>query len=273
MLHISPNRIGLIGDTHGEVEVAMDALRTLLLKGVTEIHFIGDFGFVWSGSEDEADVLSCLEAILKKAGVIAYVTGGNHENYDVLHQFEPDCDGLRWLTGNIALLPRGWRAITQSGTTLASLGGANSVDRDIRREGVSWWSAEQITERDLAALGTEHVDVLLGHDCAMTHSLSNPLHEGNSELAEAGVDYANEGQAMFQRGFLAVTPKLAIGAHYGLFNDATEYFEGGPPSASLRFESRCVVLNDGRHHSIAELNLTTLSLVKINGTLTLSCWL
>ncbi|MFM9921316.1 metallophosphoesterase [Lacisediminihabitans sp. H27-G8] len=256
MTHLSPARIGLVGDVHANLNVTRNAIKALGERGIAEIHFLGDFGFVWSGGPKEDRVLRMIDDVLEKVGAVALVTGGNHENYDRLLAIEPDAEGLRWLSARVALLPRGWRASTPSGTSIASIGGANSIDRGRRKSGVSWWPQEQITESDLAALGTEHADILLAHDSPPTVSLNDRLRRNAAMWSQADLAYANAGQGMFLRAFLATTPRLAVGGHYHLFHDVTERFHG-----QESFEARVVVLDaDGEANSVAILNTTTLEM-------------
>lgn len=245
MTHISPQRIGLIGDAHGNMHFMRKAIKELTTRGLTELHALGDFGFVWDGSQRDAFKLKPLNLDLQKAGATLYVTGGNHEGYTDLLKIEPDADGLRWIRKNIALLPRGWRAETPSGVRIASLGGANSIDRYERKPAInglagSWWPEEQITDSDLAALGTGSVDILLGHDSPRSQTLLRKLRPNERMWNPKGLAYAHIGHQMFHRGVEQVQPSLTIGGHYHLFLDVTETFVT-PTGQS--FDTRCVILN------------------------------
>jgi hypothetical protein len=265
MHHVSPDRIGLVGDVHGNFATARNAVKVLADAGITEIHFLGDFGFIWSGGSKGYRALTMLHETLEDAGAVGFVTGGNHENYDQLLAIEADSDGLRWITDRIALLPRGWRATTASGRVIASLGGANSIDRYSRTPGLSWWQQEQIDESDLAALGTDRADILLGHDSPMVSSLAGRLQLNEKLWTRAGLAYSELGQKMFQRGFLAVKPALTLGGHYHLSNDETGMFQSPD---GVWFECRCVVLDaDGEADSVAILDTETLALTFLNDEL------
>jgi hypothetical protein len=50
------------------------------------------------------------------------------------------------------------------------MGGANSIDKYSRWEGIDWWPQEVITENDIGKLLTKtvansHLDIMLTHDC------------------------------------------------------------------------------------------------------------
>ncbi len=281
-MHRTPSRIGLVGDVHGSLPIARIAIERLAEQGVRDIHFLGDWGFLWRslrshyapgagtpgadrsprsdggsfieqlgpGAQHE---LGALTEVLDRAGAIAWVTGGNHENYDVWDAVPRDTDDIGWVTERIALLPRGWRAVTKAGTVLASLGGANSIDRFERAPGRSWWPQESITDADLAALGTEPVDVLIGHDCPRTTTLLHRLIPNEHHWNPRGLEYAHDGHRVFQRAVEQVRPHLTIGGHYHLHVDTTEEFTdaGGDP-----FTCRCVTLQaDGHWPTYALLDL------------------
>lgn len=255
---VNARHIGLIGDVHGQYNHASLAIQMLAEDDVHDLHFLGDFGFVWDGSKAEHSTLDALAHTLGDHDSIAHVTGGNHENFDLLLAIEPDSEGIRWIRHNIALLPRGWRWTAPSGTTIASLGGANSIDRYARKPRQSWWPQEQITDADLAALGSEPVDVLLGHDSPRTMALAVMLRPSDSSWAPRSLEYAHISQAQFHRGFLAVKPKLAVGGHYHMFVDTSEEFVGAD---GTEFTSRVVVLNESRAaRYIAMLDTDTLDL-------------
>ena len=95
MTHISPGRIGLVGDVHANLSVTRHAINALGTRGITEIHFLGDFGFVWNGGSKEGRILGMIDDALEKVAAVGYITGGNHEGYDQLLAIEPDADGLQ----------------------------------------------------------------------------------------------------------------------------------------------------------------------------------
>jgi hypothetical protein len=267
MPHISPRLIGLVGDVHGNINVAVNAITALAARGITEVHFLGDFGFMWADNNAAQLTFKRLRLALKTAGMTALVTGGNHENYDLLLAIVPDTQGIRWMRHNIGLLPRGWRSVTETGVVTASLGGANSIDRFDRRPGYSWWEQEQITEKDLAALGSERVDVLLGHDSPMSAALHRRLLPSAKFWSPQGLRYSDMGQQMFHRGFIAVSPRLAVGGHYHLHLDTTERFTS---DSGKVFETNIVILDaDGESFSVAVLDTDTLEIDYLNNELRL----
>ena len=92
MTHLSPARIGLVGDVYGNLNVTRKAIKMLDERALTEIHFLGDSGFVWNGGPKKDRVLGMIDDVPAKVEMVAFVTGGNHEGSDRLLTVEPDAD-------------------------------------------------------------------------------------------------------------------------------------------------------------------------------------
>lgn len=248
------DRVGIVGDVHGNWPITEKCLRALAAEGVTVAHFLGDFAFLWTGQPREWSGLKRLRLLLEELGMTALVTGGNHEGYDAWDNIEQDDRGIRWINKRVGLLPRGWRAQSSTGKVIASLGGANSIDRYNRRPHYGWWPQESITEEDLQALGTEPADVLLGHDSPQSKSLIGRLVQNEHYWTPKGLAWAQLGHEMFHRGFLQVRPSLTLGGHYHMFIDSQETFEA--PDDTV-FDSRVIVMNaDGHWPTVAVLDTT-----------------
>ena len=229
------------------------------LATATRIGFLGDFGFIWP-RENTGNILSKLSRRLADRGQSLFFVDGNYEDFGRLLKFPIGADGLRWIRPNLAHIPRGYRTRLVSGRTLATLGGANSVEAVLRQEGYSWWAEEAITDADLAALGDDPVDILIGHDAPMNlPTLDRQLVETDELRPEASREYAAAGCAVFHRGFLQVQPKLYFGWHYHRFIDETVAYGTG----ETRFVSRVVILDkNGSRHAISQaiLDVVTLEL-------------
>ncbi|SEB74922.1 Calcineurin-like phosphoesterase superfamily domain-containing protein [Paramicrobacterium humi] len=251
-------KIGLLGDVHGDLRHVFAAISMLRAKGVSVIVQLGDFGFIWNHSQANLS-LSRLEDHLNGRDQTMYFVDGNHENFHLLTARPVSPDGIRWIRTNIAHLPRGYRTRIQGGRSLAVLGGANSIDIAHRRRGFTWWEQEQITQDDLNALGNEHAAVMLSHDAPMgVPTLDVRLRSGDKYWPPAAIEYAREGRKTFHRGFMQVRPQLSIGGHYHHFVDETVTYES--PDGS--FTSRVVVLDQQGEHrgNCAILTTSTLNL-------------
>jgi predicted phosphodiesterase len=253
------NRLGLLGDLHGDLEHLFIVARTMQARGVGVVIALGDFGVIWPG-ENWPKNLDKISRRLAALGTTLFVIDGNHEAFPLLHQFPVGPDGLRRLRHNIAHLPRGYRTTLSSGKTLATFGGANSIDRGPRTEGVDWWPEESITEANLAALGREPVDILLGHEAPLgLPELDRRMKADRGLWPAEAHTYSADGRRMFHRGFMAVRPQVFIGGHYHRFYDHQVVTFGEGDRA---FHCRVVTLDQSGPKNIAQaiLDVKTLDL-------------
>jgi hypothetical protein len=111
--------------------------------------------------------------LCEQSGVRLFVVLGNHEDYDRVASMRADDDGWLFLKDypRLRFAPRGHTWVDDSGTRIAALGGAGSIDRNLRRPGLSWWPGEELTDDDCARLvhnvreqGWPRVDVMLTRD-------------------------------------------------------------------------------------------------------------
>jgi len=211
------DRIGILGDLHGDLEHLVVVSRTMEARGIHVLLQLGDFGFIWPGT-NWGHALDRIENRLRKSGQVLYFVDGNHEDFTTLNAFPISANGLRRVRPSIIHIPRGWRTTLAHARTFAAMGGANSIDRGLREEGVSWWPEESITDADLEQLGTEPVDILVGHDApAPWPKLDNRLSQSPSWWSEEDQHYADDGRWMLTRAFTAVQPKLYLGGHFHLY--------------------------------------------------------
>ena len=169
----------ICGDTHGDYDIpklSRDNLRRNVPAyphEITHLIICGDWGAIWSGAahriEEERELLAFYDAMPWETLVVL----GNHEGYDRIAE-------LPWttrhgapvqeVTEKIFILQHG-NVYTIEGKRFFVFGGGESLDRDRRVEGESWWPQEIPTQADLewglaslkAAGG--HVDYVLTHTC------------------------------------------------------------------------------------------------------------
>jgi hypothetical protein len=96
-------------------------------------------------------------------GVNLYFIRGNHENHDILESI-PLVNGVGSLSSHIFYLSDGEHQLF--GKKIFVCGGADSIDKFIRTEGLSWWAAETVSQDviDQASPHT-HYDYILTHCC------------------------------------------------------------------------------------------------------------
>lgn len=162
-------RLLLAGDWHGNAVWAGKALSLAARRGVSTVLQLGDFGFTVDG-EGVLDVLSVTAAAFD---LTLLVVDGNHEEFPFLERFPVltagPAAGLRPVRPRLWHLPRGtrwtWRGPDGLAHRWLAVGGAVSVDRQLRTEGYTWWPGEELTPAEaerIAAEGT--ADVVVCHD-------------------------------------------------------------------------------------------------------------
>jgi hypothetical protein len=250
-------RVAVLGDVHGDLGHLLIVARTMWKRGVDVLLQIGDFGFVWNG-EDYQRNLDKISRRLRNRGQSLFWIDGNHEDFAILQdKFPVDADGARWLRPNIAHLTRGYRTTLASGRSLAVLGGANSIDRRLRTAGRDWWPGESITEGDLASLGTEHADILIGHEAPLhVPDLDRELAATSGAWRPSEEEYAADGRRMFHRAFMAVRPRLVVSGHHHRHVDQHLSFGDGVDA----FRCRVVILDKNEPKAISQAILDVASL-------------
>lgn len=239
--------LAAVGDVHGDLPALFRLLDVLADDGIRCVIGLGDVGILW-GRNSKEDIEK-LEARVTANQQTFYWVDGNHENHTLIAKYPIDDHGRRPMSTNVIHLPRGHRITLATGRTLAVLGGANSVDRMMRSLS-TWWPAESITDDDLAALGTEHADILIGHDAPEdVLALDSYLNRTAYLWPETGILYSQEGRAMFHRGVMQVQPKIALGGHYHHPVDETVGYQVGDNG----FATRVIILDTLQHVGTASV--------------------
>ena len=128
----------VMGDVHGHWDEIIEAAPNLshALIGSTLIQ-VGDFGIGFGPHSDEARLLNKLNDALVKYNINLLVIRGNHD--------DPSYFTNNQIRSNIRLLAD-YTVEEIGGKTYLFVGGALSIDRELRLEGHSWWSDEGIKE-------------------------------------------------------------------------------------------------------------------------------
>lgn len=212
-------RIGIVGDTHGSIEVTSKILRSLRDEGLTVIHHVGDFGF-WPGVPGSL-FLSEINTLLSELGQTLYVTPGNHEDYNQIKGFRPREDGWLVARTHILVAPRGHRW-SIGDTSFVSLGGAPSVDRAwrvraMRQIGIPiWWKDEDISREDIdRTVSGGRADVMIAHDAPHgVPGVEQGIAGNPSNFTEEDLEYALEGRLKMKEAVDIVRPKVFFHGHY-----------------------------------------------------------
>lgn len=194
------------GDWHGNQKYALRAIKYAKNQGAEVIVQVGDFG-VWS----PYGYIKTLGDAAERAGIILMFIDGNHEDFDWLLDQPIDDDGIRRLHSHVWHLPRGFRW-EWCGVRFLALGGAYSVDKVYRTEGVSWWPQEKITVSDMyKSIEGGEVDVMFTHDCPDKVHL--PLHHKMHLPYDVQME-ANAHRSALGMVVSEVNPKFLFHGHY-----------------------------------------------------------
>jgi Icc-related predicted phosphoesterase len=139
------SKIRFIGDVHGKVSVLIDMLNDMP-EDVTSVIQVGDMGVGFGQSEHWH---SRLDEALKSKN--ARFIRGNHDDPN-------ECENMEsWIRdGHIE-------------NDMMFIGGAWSIDRHVRIEGINWWVNEELSYGELGRMVDvySHVlpNVMVTHDC------------------------------------------------------------------------------------------------------------
>ena len=178
--------IFITGDTHGNIDIhKLNSNNFPEQKQMTKNDFViitGDFGGVWNRSEEEIYWLKWLN---DKSFTTLFVDG-NHENFDLLNSYDVGYfygGKVHRILANIYHLMRG-QVFEINGTKIFTMGGATSIDKQYRRENISWWKEElpSCAEYEEALSNLEKHNYIV--DYVLTHTCSKQIMEHMEYLKE-----------------------------------------------------------------------------------------
>ena len=210
----------IAGDWHGNIGHAKWTLSRARHFGCDVIFQLGDFGY-WEHYDDGIWYLDKMNRMAAKVGIPIYWIDGNHENHPLLWKTYSDrvnSEGFWNVRDYILYCPRGhmWE---WDGVKFMGMGGAFSVDRNLRKVGNSFWFEETITDEDveraIANADGEFVDVMFTHDVPLGVDL--PF-----QMAKQGRRLTNSSESTHNRILLSdvievVQPKYLFHGHMHLY--------------------------------------------------------
>lgn len=148
--------IAFLGDIHGDAATLLAKARSAHKDGATALIQVGDFGVY----------KFCLDAFFELgplSPIPIYFIDGNHEDYRIVRSW-PSTEPKELVPGKLTYVPRG-TVLTIGGLRVGFLGGAGSIDYNMRTEGSDWWpNEEQIKDEEVDKLiAAGPVDVLAVH--------------------------------------------------------------------------------------------------------------
>lgn len=167
--------IFVTGDCH--IPIDYDKLFTfnkwIKDQNITEEVYLivcGDFGLLWDGGLRDSTYINKLT---KELDYTILWIDGNHENFDLIKTYtisEMFGGKVQSITPKIHRLRRG-EIYSIEGNNILTIGGAGSIDKAIRTEGISWWADENITRLDMLNFRTNisknhtSIDYIITHEC------------------------------------------------------------------------------------------------------------
>lgn len=229
----SPSRAIIAGDWHGNDRAARNALEAAGTLGASLVLQLGDFG-VWPGAEG-THYLDRVDELASRAKIPVAFVDGNHEDFNQMYAIDVDpASGLRYMRPSVWHIPRA-AAWTWGGVRFRALGGATSVDKLSRSQGVSWWPEEAVTGLDLErTLDAGQCDVLLMHDCPAGVGIPGIEHRNYAAALRSGWPVSELERAWDHRDMLAglareLSPRHLWHGHFhtrysavARFNEAVE---------------------------------------------------
>lgn len=167
----------ICGDVHGDFDLKKITSKTWKeqreLAREDYLIVLGDFGVPWSNNPDDRFDKKMIEWYNNKRMTVLFLPG-NHENYErlfALPNIEKFGSFVRQLSDNIFMLNRG-NVYNIDGNKIFAMGGGESIDKNRRRNRVSWWEEEIPSYMELmrAKENLENngnkVDYVLTHTCS-----------------------------------------------------------------------------------------------------------
>lgn len=142
-----------LGDIHGHFNLIKGWINQNKNLSNCNIIQLGDFGIGFRPKQ-EFHELKLLNKKLKKHGHNLYVIRGNHDNPEYF-------DGNHDLT-NIKFIPD-YTVLNLNGINHLFVGGAISIDRKLRTQGVDYWFDERFIYDEEKILDKKEIEVLITH--------------------------------------------------------------------------------------------------------------
>lgn len=171
-------RVCFVGDVHGDTGFLLSAVRWAVReRDCRMLVQLGDFGF-WPGPAGVA-FLDAVERELAATDSALLCIDGNHDWHDWLAALRPGSDGLNRIRPHLWHAPRGSVLPLPGADRCLAAGGAPSIDKNARIEGLSWWAGETLShtdvERCFGAIDLGPIDLVISHDAPLEVPLGELL--------------------------------------------------------------------------------------------------
>ena len=170
------SKVLIVGDVHAQFYMLKEIIDYAHKHDeVDKCIVCGDYG-IWNDFKTD----SIPKKYNMDYGIPVYFCDGNHENHAELDKYERG--KIHQLTDWLYFCAFG-SVLDIDGYKFLFCGGADSIDKQLRKPFVSWWPTECITLEDLDYLPAEKIDVVISHT-APTEVCD--LLIGKCELASGG---------------------------------------------------------------------------------------
>jgi hypothetical protein len=136
--------IYITGDTHGEIDIQkLNGAKFKEQKYMLKQDYVliaGDFGFVWKENKTQEYWLKWISS----KNFTSLFIDGNHENFDLLNKYPTEIwngGKVHRINDSIIHLMRG-QVFNLTNRKIFTFGGGNSIDKEYRVDGISWWKEE-----------------------------------------------------------------------------------------------------------------------------------
>jgi len=154
-------KIMIVGDIHAE----FGWLNILINKKQPDIIIAcGDFGY-WPKYNKTGKLLGFDTDDIKPQKTKIYWCDGNHEHHDLLDNLVKDKAEPIEIKENVFFCPRG-TILDINGENFLFMGGADSIDKHFRKQGIDWFPQEVIKQNDVYKIPSNvKIDVVISHTC------------------------------------------------------------------------------------------------------------
>ena len=202
----------LIGDVHGDIFNLEKVFKKAVSEDCKNIIQLGDFGF---GFPSYTLFHSQIEQLIERYKIPLYFLKGNHDNHEILNKYT----SITELSKDYYFIPNGVE-FSFDGVSFIAYGGAYSIDKKFRTEGVDFWRDEEISISDVYNSKGKVADIMLTHDTPYTSNIMD-------YMVLLPIEEAMENRKKLQAIVEEIKPKKIFHGHYhSRINCSANYTEG-----------------------------------------------
>jgi predicted phosphodiesterase len=220
-MKLKNNPVAVLGDIHGKLSVIGHYIERLKLSHYTIIQ-VGDFGYGFNSIQ-----LALLDELLKINHIQLIVVRGNHDNYNNHFPKSGKSEFDNFLSNIIFL--KDFDVLEWNDKKILCIGGATSIDRADRVDGISHWAQESINydkikfdtepdtfQRYMFDQYTKNIDVVISHIAPKILHPYLKLHSLDDRFkSDLNLESDLEKESSFlDRMLLTIKPRKYICGHF-----------------------------------------------------------